>query len=107
MMKGNAKIASDIPLSDSSSPSDTERKNGNAVKMNPIWSLSNRLKIPGTTNSGFFLGNIGITLGPIIFGVLIPIMGMSYAFVVVGILELITLAANIILVRTVFKDKIT
>ncbi|MCK5264170.1 MAG: MFS transporter [Candidatus Thorarchaeota archaeon] len=54
-----------------------------------------------------FLGNIGITLGPIIFGVLIPIMGMSYAFVVVGILELITLVANIILVKTVFKDKIT
>jgi len=48
-----AKIASDIPLSDSSSPSTTERKNGKAVKMNPIWSLSIRLNIPGTRSSGF------------------------------------------------------
>ncbi|MGY5873515.1 MAG: MFS transporter [Candidatus Thorarchaeota archaeon] len=54
-----------------------------------------------------FLGNLGITIGPIIFGVLIPIVGMSNSFVVVGILELITLAVNVILVRTVFKDKIT
>ena len=54
-----------------------------------------------------FLGNLGITIGPIIFGVLMPIMGMSFAFVVVGILELITLVVNIVLVRTVFKDKIT
>jgi hypothetical protein len=36
-----------------------------------------------------------------------PIIGISNAFVVVGLLELITLAVNIVLVRTVFKDKIT
>ncbi|MBY8997106.1 MAG: MFS transporter [Candidatus Thorarchaeota archaeon] len=54
-----------------------------------------------------FLGNLGITIGPIIFGVLNPIIGMSYAFVVVGLLELVTLAMNIILVRTVFRDRIT
>ncbi|MGY5878727.1 MAG: MFS transporter [Candidatus Thorarchaeota archaeon] len=54
-----------------------------------------------------FLGNLGITIGPIIFGVLIPIVGMSSAFVVVGVLELITLVVNVILVRTVFKDRIT
>ena len=54
-----------------------------------------------------FLGNMGITIGPIIFGVLMPIIGISGAFVVVGILELITLVVNIVLVRTVFKDKIT
>ncbi|TET10333.1 MAG: MFS transporter, partial [Candidatus Thorarchaeota archaeon] len=52
-----------------------------------------------------FLGNLGITVGPIIFGVLMPIMGMSNAFVVVGLLELATLVVNIILVRTVFKDR--
>lgn len=54
-----------------------------------------------------FLGNLGITIGPIIFGVLNPVIGMANAFVVVGILELITLALNITLIRTVFKGKIT
>ena len=69
--------------------------------------------IVGQENSamgmGFFnfLGNMGITIGPIIFGVLIPFIGMSSAFVVVGILELITLVVNIILVKTVFKGRIT
>ena len=54
-----------------------------------------------------FLGNLGITIGPIIFGVLIPIIGMNYAFVVVGLLELLTLAVNVILVKTVFKNRIS
>ncbi|MHA2395893.1 MAG: MFS transporter [Candidatus Thorarchaeota archaeon] len=54
-----------------------------------------------------FLGNLGITIGPIIFGVLNPVIGMASAFVVVGLLELITLTMNVILVRTVFKGKIT
>ncbi|MHA1965130.1 MAG: MFS transporter [Candidatus Thorarchaeota archaeon] len=54
-----------------------------------------------------FLGNLGITIGPIIFGVLNPVMGMAYAFLVVGLLELITLAINIILVRTFFRNRIT
>ncbi|MHA2116000.1 MAG: MFS transporter [Candidatus Thorarchaeota archaeon] len=53
-----------------------------------------------------FLGNLGITIGPIIFGVLFPIMGMTNAFIVVGVLELVTLALNVALVKTVFKDKI-
>jgi MFS family permease len=54
-----------------------------------------------------FLGNLGITIGPIIFGLLNPVMGMAYAFLVVGILELLTLIINILLVKTVFKDRIT
>ena len=54
-----------------------------------------------------FLGNLGITIGPLIFGALNPVIGMSNAFVVVGVLELVTLAMNIILVRTVFRDRIT
>ncbi|MFW9925398.1 MAG: MFS transporter [Candidatus Thorarchaeota archaeon] len=53
-----------------------------------------------------FLGNLGITMGPIIFGVLIPFIGISNAFVAVGLLELITLVVNILLVRTVFKGRI-
>ncbi|MHA1480570.1 MAG: MFS transporter [Candidatus Thorarchaeota archaeon] len=53
-----------------------------------------------------FLGNLGITIGPIIFGVLMPIIGLNNAFVVVGLLELITLAVNVILVKTVFKNRI-
>ncbi|MFW9963902.1 MAG: MFS transporter [Candidatus Sifarchaeia archaeon] len=53
-----------------------------------------------------FLGNLGITVGPIIFGLLNPLIGMANAFVVVGVTELATLALNIALVRTVFKEKI-
>ncbi|MFW9975101.1 MAG: MFS transporter [Candidatus Thorarchaeota archaeon] len=53
-----------------------------------------------------FLGNLGITVGPIIFGLLNPLIGMANAFVVVGVTELTTLALNIALVRTIFKEKI-
>jgi len=53
-----------------------------------------------------FLGNLGITIGPLTFGVLNPIIGMENAFVVVGLFELVTLMFNIILVRTVFKGRI-
>ncbi|MGY5857760.1 MAG: MFS transporter [Candidatus Thorarchaeota archaeon] len=69
--------------------------------------------IVGQENSamgmGFFnfLGNLGITIGPMIFGVLYPFIGMSNSFIIVGLLELITLVVNVILVRTVFKGKIT
>jgi MFS family permease len=54
-----------------------------------------------------FLGNIGITIGPIIFGVLNPVVGMGTAFIVVGLLELFTLAMNVFLVKTKFYGKIT
>jgi hypothetical protein len=53
-----------------------------------------------------FLGNLGITIGPIIFGLLNPVIGMANAFVVVGILEIITLTMNVIMARTVFSGKI-
>ena len=53
-----------------------------------------------------FLGNLGITIGPIIFGMLNPLIGMTNAFVFVGLLELVTLALNVILVRTVFHGRI-
>ena len=53
-----------------------------------------------------FLGNLGITIGPIIFGMLNPIFGMAYAFVTVGIMELVTLALNVILVKTKFRERI-
>jgi MFS family permease len=53
-----------------------------------------------------FLGNLGITVGPIIFGVLYPVIGMSNAFVAVGLMELVTLIINVVLVRTVFKDRV-
>jgi MFS family permease len=53
-----------------------------------------------------FLGNLGITIGPIIFGVLNPLIGMANTFVFVGLLELVTLTLNIILVRTVFHGSI-
>ena len=53
-----------------------------------------------------FLGNLGITIGPIIFGVLNPVIGMTNAFIVVGLLELVTLTLNVILTKTVFRGKI-
>jgi MFS family permease len=53
-----------------------------------------------------FLGNLGITIGPIIFGILFPLIGMTNAFIVVGLLELITLVINVALVRTVFVGRI-
>ncbi|MFW9851285.1 MAG: MFS transporter [Candidatus Thorarchaeota archaeon] len=53
-----------------------------------------------------FLGNLGITIGPIIFGTLFPVIGMTNAFIVVGLSELLTLAINITLVKTVFAGRI-
>ncbi|MFW9871009.1 MAG: MFS transporter [Candidatus Thorarchaeota archaeon] len=51
-----------------------------------------------------FLGNLGITIGPIIFGILFPIIGMTNAFLFVGLLELVTLTINIFLVRSYFHE---
>lgn len=58
--------------------------------------------------TGFFnfLGNIGITIGPLLFGYLIFTTDFIIAFLVVGLLELLTLFLNIVLIKTVFHERI-
>ena len=51
-----------------------------------------------------FMGNLGITIGPLLFGYLILTTSFLMAFLIVGLLELITLALNAILVKFVFDE---
>jgi MFS family permease len=51
-----------------------------------------------------FMGNLGITIGPLLFGYLIVTASFFTAFLIVGSLELITLAFNAILVKFVFNE---
>ena len=46
-----------------------------------------------------FLGNLGITIGPLVFGVLILVSDFVIAFIVAGLLEIVVLAVNVILIR--------
>ena len=52
-----------------------------------------------------FLGNIGITIGPLVGGFLIK-YGYGLAFLVVGIIEIIALCINVLIVRFVFKESL-
>ena len=51
-----------------------------------------------------FFGNLGITIGPITFGFLAVFADFVVAFIVAGLLELITLAIIIVLIKFVFKE---
>ena len=51
-----------------------------------------------------FVGNLGITIGPITFGFLALVSDFVVAFIVAGLLELITLAIIIVLIKFVFKE---
>ncbi|MFW9932614.1 MAG: MFS transporter, partial [Candidatus Thorarchaeota archaeon] len=51
-----------------------------------------------------FLGNVGITLGPIVLGIILTLSDFVIAFVVAGLMELFTLMVNLILVRFIFKE---
>jgi ACDE family multidrug resistance protein len=46
-----------------------------------------------------FLGNIGIVLGPIIGGIIVEFFGFAWAFIVAGLIELISLSINVILAK--------
>jgi MFS family permease len=48
-----------------------------------------------------FLGNFGITIGPIVIGIMISITDFVLAFAVAGILELLTLLVNVLLIKFV------
>lgn len=58
--------------------------------------------------TGFFnfMGNVGITIGPLLFGYLLFTTDFIIAFLAIGLLELLTLLLNIVLIKTVFHEKI-
>ena len=52
-----------------------------------------------------FLGNLGFIMGPVILGVLLLYTDIVIAFVVAGLLELISLAVNVAASTVVFRQK--
>lgn len=53
-----------------------------------------------------FMGNLGITIGPLIFGFMMTVADFVTAFMVAGILELVTLTLNVVLIKVVFHENI-
>jgi MFS family permease len=53
-----------------------------------------------------FMGNLGITIGPLVFGFMMLVADFVTAFLVAGILELVTLTLNVVLIKVVFHEKI-
>ncbi len=53
-----------------------------------------------------FMGNLGITVGPLLFGFMMLVTDFVAAFAVAGLLELLTLALNVVLVKAVFHETI-
>ena len=53
-----------------------------------------------------FSGNVGITVGPLIFGYLLLISDFFATFIVAGAIEVISLAVVILIVRLVFKESL-
>ncbi len=52
-----------------------------------------------------FLGNFGITIGPIVFGIMISITDFVMAFAVAGLIELLTLFVNVLIIKFVANEK--
>ena len=46
-----------------------------------------------------FLGNVGIVLGPIVGGVIVQFYGFAFAFIIAGLIELISLGVNVLLAK--------
>jgi MFS family permease len=53
-----------------------------------------------------FLGNLGLIMGPVVLGVLLLYADFVTAFVVAGLLELISLAVNVAIIKGKFKEPI-
>jgi MFS family permease len=53
-----------------------------------------------------FMGNLGITIGPLVFGFMMLVADFVTAFMVAGILELVTLTLNVVLIKVVFHENI-
>ncbi|MHA1881972.1 MAG: MFS transporter [Candidatus Thorarchaeota archaeon] len=52
------------------------------------------------------MGNLGITIGPVIFGFLWLVSDMYSAFLFAGLFQLLVLILNLILIKGVFREKI-
>jgi MFS family permease len=57
---------------------------------------------------GFFnlMGNIGITIGPLLFGIFALLTDFVGVFVVAGLLEIVTVLASIIVIRKGLGEKL-
>jgi len=53
-----------------------------------------------------FMGNLGITIGPLVFGFMMLVADFVTAFLVAGILELVTLTLNVVLIKVIFHENI-
>jgi MFS family permease len=53
-----------------------------------------------------FMGNLGITIGPLVFGFMMLVADFVTAFLVAGILELVTLTLNVVLIKAIFHENI-
>lgn len=53
-----------------------------------------------------FMGNLGITVGPVFFGYMVLMNDFAIAFLAAGLLELLTLLVNIVMIKTVFNESI-
>ena len=53
-----------------------------------------------------FMGNLGITIGPLVFGFTMLLTDFVTAFAVAGLLELLTLTLNVVLIKAVFHEAI-
>jgi MFS family permease len=53
-----------------------------------------------------FMGNLGITIGPLIFGFMMLVSDFVTAFAVAGLLELMALTLNVVLITVVFQETI-
>ncbi len=53
-----------------------------------------------------FMGNLGITIGPLVFGFMVLVADFVTAFAVAGLLELLTLGLNVVLIKAVFHENI-
>jgi MFS family permease len=51
-----------------------------------------------------FFGNIGMVIGPVLFGTLIAFTDFTITFLVAGLIELISLAINLSIIRFIFKE---
>jgi MFS family permease len=53
-----------------------------------------------------FLGNIGMVIGPIVFGVLVLYSDFVFAFLIAGVIELVSLGIVLGLIKGKFKESI-
>ncbi|MGY5853458.1 MAG: MFS transporter, partial [Candidatus Thorarchaeota archaeon] len=53
-----------------------------------------------------FAGNIGVTIGPLVFGYFVLIADIFMAFMVAGLIEVVALSFIVILIKMKFKESL-